>query len=170
VVPPPSRDNWLHNRLNRVGTDLRRLEKVGTRKGKLRLYGENGFPEAERFFRLTLVEDHEGFQSFVNVCNRCFVEPVEQTGKSLNKKNYFWEDLKADYPDLWHALLRVKLYRHEAMHMDLNDRVRDQLAEMKRQDFKGRTETSIPEKEFFLQQKILDGLFTSVMLEIDRLV
>lgn len=78
VVPLASRDNWLRNRLNRVGADLRRLEKVGTKKGKLRLYGENGFPEAERFFGLPLVHNHESFQAFVNVCNRCFVEPIEQ--------------------------------------------------------------------------------------------
>lgn len=170
IVPAGSRENWLRNRLNRVGADLRRLERVGSKQGKIRLYGENGFPEAERFFGLPLVHDHETFQAFVNVCNRCFVEPIEQLGKSLNKRNYFWEELKADYPDLWHALLRVKLYRHEAMHLELTDRVREQLAEMKAHDFKGKAEASVHEKDFFRQQKILNGLFTSIMLELDRLV
>jgi hypothetical protein len=170
IVPAASRENWLRNRLNRVGADLRRLEKVGSRKGKLKLYGDNGFPEAERFFGLPVVQDNQSFQTFVNVCNRCFVEPIEQVGRTLNKRNYFWDDLKADYPDLWYALLRVKLYRHEAMHLDLTDRTRELLASLKAEDFKGKPEASLPEKDFFLQQKVLDGLFTSTMLELDRLV
>lgn len=170
VVPGASRPRWLRNRLSRIGTDIRRLDKLGVGRGKVALYGSNGFPEAERLFGVAEVIDQSTLETFLNAFNRCLVEPVETMGKSLSLRDYFWNEVKAAYPDLWDALLRIKVYRNEAMHIDLTLRVMQQLAEMKAKDFIGRIPTSIPDYHFVVQQKVLDGLFVAIMVETDRLV
>ncbi|GFE73509.1 AAA family ATPase [Novosphingobium sp. TCA1] len=170
VVPADNRLLWLRNRLDRIGTDIRRLDKLGQSKGKRPLYGANGFPEAERLFAVACVTDQSTLENFLNTFNRCLVEPVESMGKALSIKDYFWVEVKASYPMLWESLLRIKVYRNEAMHIDLTPRVTAQLADMKTRDFMGRDLTSIQDHHFLMQQKVLDGLFLATMVETDRLL
>lgn len=170
VVPVGSRARWLRNRLDRIGTDIRRLDKLGLTKGKAALYGPNGFPEAEKLFSVKAVEDQPSLETFLNTFNRCLVEPVEGMGKGLSLRDYFWNEVKVAYPDLWEALLRIKVYRNEAMHIDLTARVTQQLAEMKAKDFMGRPPASVADYHFVMQQKVLDGLFVNIMIEMDRLM
>ncbi|QGP77783.1 hypothetical protein [Sphingobium sp. CAP-1] len=170
VVPTGSRERWLRNRLDRIGTDIRRLDKMGVAKGKVALYGQNGFPEAEKLFAVKAVDDQPSLETFLNTFNRCLVEPIESMGKSLTLRDYFWNEVKAAYPDLWDALLRIKVYRNEAMHIDLTARVTQQLSEMKAKDFMGRPPASFVDYHFMVQQKVLDGLFVHIMIEMDRLM
>ena len=170
VVPAGSRTRWLRNRVDRIGIDIRRLDKLGVANGRVALYGANGFPEAERLFASTCVTDQASLETFLNTFNRCLVEPVELMGKSLSLRDYFWNEVKTAYPDLWDALLRVKAYRNEAMHLELTIRVRQQLDELKTMDFGGRMPSSFAEYHFLVQQKTLDGLFVAIMVETDRLV
>jgi hypothetical protein len=111
VVPAERRLDWLKNRIMRVTADSRTLEGVARRNNLSTLYGTNGFPESERFAGAEVVNSRDEFETFINVCNRCFVEPIEIRGKELRKKNYFWEDVKEEFPHLWESLHRVKLYR-----------------------------------------------------------
>jgi hypothetical protein len=170
VVPTQSRSRWLLNRLERVAADLRRLDKIGREKDKVPLYGSNGFPEAEKLFAVSVVNSKEMLENFINTSNRCFVEPVERLGKELSKKDYFWNEVKTDYPDLWYALLRIKVYRHDCMHLELTPRVAQQLGSVLESDFGEKAWSSFEDGPFLMQQKVLDGLFLAIMIEIDRLV
>lgn len=169
IVPKDSRERWLRNRLDRIGTDIRRLDKLGSGRGKSGLYGANGFPEAEKLFAVSCVHDQSTLENFLNAFNRCLVEPVEAMGKSLSIRDYFWNDVKVAYPDLWEALLRIKVYRNEAMHIELTSRVSQQLSDMKAKDFMGADPAAIPEHHFVIQQKVMDGLFVAILVEMDRL-
>lgn len=169
LVEPGHRELWLRDRISRITTDIRQLERVARAKGFPELYGENGFPEAERFYALEVIKDISSYQNFINVCNRCFVEPLDNLGSRLGKKQYFWQDVKASYPELWHALLRTKLYRHEQMHLLLQKKVEDQLKQMLDEDFLSTSPEQSENPAFALQQMVVDGLFVGVQAELESI-
>ena len=88
--------------------------------GLPKLFGENSFPEADRFVNVGPVSNEPEFENFFNICNRCFVESIEKYGKSLGKKKYFWNEIKSTYPALFDVLHRIKVYRHSSDHLELN--------------------------------------------------
>ncbi len=135
IVQPSHRPFWLRDRVARIIVDARNMERAAKPKGLPELYGRNGFPEAERFHEIEVCTDAVSYEHFINVANRCFVEPVENHGAILKKKDYFWNDVKAAYPEFWYALLRTKLYRHDKMHLILKKAVEDNLKDVLERDF-----------------------------------
>ena len=103
---------------------------------------------------------------FINICNRCFVEPIENYGKSIAKNRYFWTDIKPNYPALFSILERIKIYRHWKDHSELKPDVAKKLQSFLDADISG---ISIQERPFVIQQKLLDGLFTSIQAEMGNL-
>jgi hypothetical protein len=104
----------------------------------------------------------------INVMNRCLVEPIEKYGELINRKNYFW-DLRMEYPALHAALERVKVYRHNSMHILLNREIETKLSEFLRDDLEGEHPGDVPELWFALQQRVLDKLFTGIQVETAKL-
>jgi hypothetical protein len=169
IVPFDHRKSWLSDRVERITSDIRQMERVARDKNMPRLYGANGFPEAERFCSITVCIDIGDFENFINVCNRCFVEPIEIAGTRQGKKDYFWRDVKRSYPDLWRALHRTKLYRNDKMHLLLKKQVEDQLKDMLDSDFFRLNPEEVEDPPFALQQMVIDGLFIGVQAELERL-
>ena len=98
IIPARQRDSWITTRLESIVRELRYLEKAISNNGLLPLFGTNGFPEAERFCKILPVHNQEEFQAFINVCNRCLVEPIENLGTRSGKKKYYWVDIKSTRP------------------------------------------------------------------------
>ena len=166
-VPENARENWLTNRKIKIIADSRVLEAVVAKAAGPAIYGENGFPEAEMFSVLGLCDSKEKFTNFINQCNRCFVESVENLGKKLGKRAYLYEDIFENYPHLQDAFVRIKLYRNDAMHLLLFDNVDRGLRERIERDFKGQKLRDLSNPYSLLQQVVLDGLFVGFQLEID---
>ncbi|WP_428391185.1 hypothetical protein [Lichenicoccus sp.] len=169
LVHQGHRNVWLKDRLARITIDTRQVERVAHEKGLARLYGENGFPEAERFAALSVCITMADFEHFINVCNRCFVEPVENRGAAAGKRSYFWKDIQEAYPELFQALLRTKLYRHDKMHLMLKKNVEDQLRSFIEKDFMGLAPEQTSDPPFALQQMVVNGLFIALQAELERL-
>ena len=109
-------------------------------------------------------------ETFINCANRTFVESVEQYGKSINKKEYFWGDFKRESPALWHAMNRIKLYRNEEMHLVLNGKVIASYREILNEDFGSTTISSIGGDIYFiLQQTVLDGLLNGIQVDTAKI-
>ncbi|MGK7863150.1 hypothetical protein [Falsiroseomonas sp. E2-1-a4] len=170
IVPEASRAAWLQTRIARITADMRQMERLASTRGYPFLYGENGFPEAERFNSAKVVSSRTDFESFVNICNRCFVDPIERHWSSKGIKQYFWNDVKTAYPELWHALLRIKLYRNDNMHLELTQVVEQRLRDMLAQDFLGTVPNRLDGTYFALQQFVLNGLFVGAQIELDKLI
>jgi hypothetical protein len=133
------------------------------------LFEGSSFPEAERFCLSTPAKDRDTFDAFMNVCNRCFIEPIEALGRRIGKKDYFWKDVKVDYPELWQALNRVKAYRNAEMHLELNSMADASVREYLLEDLGGRRLSQVPEVYFMLQQIVTDEMFVALQCEMDRL-
>jgi hypothetical protein len=104
-----------------------------------------------------------------NVCNRCFVESVENYGKAVGRPKYYWQEIQSAYPGLWFALHRIKLYRHERLHLQLTAQASKEMLSYLSQDLEGKAPSKVPDLFFMLQQCVLDGLLTGLQIEISKL-
>ena len=145
VVPLAERQSWVKRRTEMITREIRELSRVAEAKSQPALYGDNSFPEAERFLGVPVVATNDEFVIFINICNRCLVEAVERTGKAQNKKDYFWTTVKQSYPDLWDALQRVKVYRNNDLHLELTTMVEAELKRYLDNDLEGRRLGQVPE-------------------------
>ncbi len=169
VVPGRDRDRWLTNRTQTINENLEQLQRVISDLGKPPLFGVHSYPESHRFFKLAVVRDENGFASFINTCNRCFVEPVENYGSSIGKQDYFWKDIKKNYPALSEALRRIKVYRHHRVHIKLQGAAIEELQFFLERDLGGRQPANVQDIWFQLQQCVLDDFLIGTLVEIDRL-
>ncbi|MDT0124580.1 AAA-like domain-containing protein [Paenibacillus sp. RRE4] len=169
VVPGQQRKDWIERRKTSISKDIRLLEKVIRQKGMPTLFGPNSFPEADRFSTLEPCEKYDQFVHFINVCNRCFVEPIENYASSMAKKNYFWDDIKNNYAVLFQALLRIRIYRNDHMHIVLKPAVNQVLSDFLEKDLEGQNPGDLEELYFMLQQCVLDGLMLATQVELNKL-
>jgi len=167
IVPLEKRNQWVAQRVKSIIRDLRQLETAISNAGTCKLFGENSFPEADRFVNVGPVSNEPEFENFFNICNRCFVESIEKYGKSLGKKKYFWNEIKSTYPALFDVLHRIKVYRHSSDHLELNPDVAKKYKEFWNEDTAGVTD--FEEQRFVIQQKLLEAFLSAIQTEIDSI-
>ncbi|MDV5825724.1 AAA family ATPase [Sphingobium naphthae] len=168
LVEEGARQKWLEGRVENIDGAFDELQRVAKAGASPILFGPNNYPESHMFMRSVVVNNKEQFQSFVNTCNRCFVESIDRYGASIGDNGYFWGVLKAAYPSLHKSLNRIKVYRHNEFHLELNDNVDAVYRAYITQDLEGRSPARVEELWFTLQQSILDSLWNSVQVELSR--
>jgi len=169
VVPLEARGVWLKRRINAILSDMSELQRLASQGSLPSLFGPNSFQEEHRFAALLVVSNETDFEGFINCCNRCFVESIEVFGSHLHKAQYFWNDVKQAYPAFWDALNRIKVYRHNRMHIRLRPDVQRVLQGCLDHDLEGRVPHQVEDLWFVLQQSVLDGLLAGLQSEISRL-
>lgn len=164
VVEQSNRASWVSQRVKSIIRDIRQLEMAIRSANKIKLFGENSFPEAEKFAPVTPISTESEFEIFFNICNRCFVESIENYGNSINKPKYFWEEIKNSYPALFNVFHRIKVYRHSKDHLVLKPEVAKKYKEFWEEDTRGIP--SDDEQYFIIQQKLLENFLAAIQIEI----
>ena len=167
IIDSSQRAEWVNQRVQSIIRDIRQLETAIRSTKKAKLFGENSFPEAEKFAAITPVKSETDFMNFFNVCNRCFVESIENYGKSIGKSSYFWNEIRADYPVLHAVLHRIKVYRHSQDHLALNPTVAKTYKEFWEEDIQGVSNAN--EQRFVIQQKLLEEFLSAIQIEMDAI-
>ena len=158
------RQNWVQQRIYSIIRDLRQLESAIRGSGKEKLFGENSFPEAEKFAAAQPANSEGQFELFMNTCNKCFVESIDNYGKSIGQDKYFWTVIKSTYPTLFNVLHRIRVYRHSSDHLNLKPDVAQKYKEFWDEDTQGVAEEN--EKYFVVQQRLLEGFLTAIQIEM----
>ncbi|MDX7856434.1 ATP-binding protein [Aeromonas caviae] len=166
IIDSSVRQPWLIRRIDEISNDFSVLQKIVSTGKTISLFGSNSFPEGVELKSTNVVSNKQTFLSFINTVNRCFVESIERYGKDISKKEYFWSDIKREYPYLWPALHRIKVYRNEADHLHLKINVTQDYINYLNEDFEGKNFSQIEEPYFVLQQRILDRLLLALQKEI----
>ena len=169
IIESKERAAWLARRIEEIVTDVRVLERISKKNGGVPIFGSTSFPEADRFKEIEIVKTKSQFVSFINICNRCFVESIDLYGKSIGNDKYFWNDIKAKYPSLHSTLHRIRVYRNESDHLELNKSVNEKYLEFLQEDLEGKAPSQVDDFYFILQQRILDGLLYNTQVEITRI-
>ena len=167
IIKPEDREQWVRQRIKSIIRDMRLLETAINSENLPKLFGENSFPEAEKFAAILPVTNKIEFDNFFNVCNRCFVEPIENYGRSIGKKNYFWNEIKSNYKALFGTLHRIKIYRHSADHLQLQPRIAQQYQKYWKEDTENIADTD--ECYFCIQQKLLESFLTNLQIEMGEI-
>lgn len=170
IISPDRREGWLRLTIETLMSEIRFLERLVKQHQSTLVFGPNSFPEADRLAKLKVCSDNSDFESFINTVNRCFVESIEVYGRSISQRNYFWGDIKNSYPALFDALHRIKLYRHEQLHLELNSCVNENLLNYLKRDLEGRNPSKVEDLYFVLQQCVLDGLGAAIQVETDKFI
>lgn len=168
LVKPEDRKAWLERRKQAILDDMAELQRAAELDSLPALFGPNSFPESHKFAALDVVNDEPGFSVFINICHRCLVESIEAFGKHSGKSDYFWKDIGSTFPSLQEALHRIRVYRHQQMHIRLNPNVEAALQRFLRQDLEAREPAHTDELWFLLQQATLDALFNALQIELSR--
>jgi hypothetical protein len=170
VVPEEERSKWLAGRVEAIDNELEVLQRLIRDTAQApTLFGPNSYPESHKFHAVSVCTTETDFASFINTCNRCFVESIEAVGKSLGRKRYFQDDVATAYPALQEALYRIKLYRHHRVHLRLYPQVESEGRHFLKADLESRNPSQVRDLWFVLQQSVLDSLLASVITETDRL-
>lgn len=169
VIPQNDRHLWLERRKEGILNDVRLLETMILAAHGPSLYGSASIPEADYFLRMKVVQTADDFERFINVCNRCLVEGIENYGKSLGKTQYFWNEIKDEYPELHKALRRVKVYRHETFHIQLDTLASEELVRFLKEDLEGKSVSAVSDGYFVLQQCVMDALLSAIQVETSEL-
>lgn len=169
LIEQGRRNEWLEIRKDRIIKDIKLLENIIKQNKKDLLFGANSFPEGEELISLKVVSNKKEFQYFINTLNRCFVESIENYGKSIKKPKYLGEDIKINYSAMYDILRRIKIYRHDADHLELTKMVNQELSDYLKHDLEGKKPSEVKELYFWLQQKIIDEFLASINTEINNL-
>jgi hypothetical protein len=169
VIAKEKRDSWLEQRKMAIVRDIRQLERLIQSNSMPSLFGTNSFPEADEFVALSIVNTKHDFISFINVCNRCFVESIENYGVSIGDNKYFWNSIKQNYEGLFYGLERIKVYRNEQDHILLNNIANEKFLAYISEDLEGQKPSGVTDVYFVFQQRILDGLLTGILIESNKI-
>ena len=168
VIPEERRKEWVDRRKSSIVRDVRLLQKaLQGAKAPVMFTGDSP-PEVEKFWDISVVSREEDFVAFINMMNRCYVEPIERVGKRAGKRDYFWNDTKTAIPELWSALHRIKVYRHRFDHLELEPGTEQACAEFLQSDLEGRALGGAPDGWFILQQVVLDELLVGIQCGLNR--
>lgn len=162
------RYDWVKLRIKSIIQDMRQLEAAIHQHSLPSLFGKHSFPEADKLIGIQVVENDVDFVSFINTMNRCFVESIENYGKEIGDTQYFNKIIATSYPSLYPILYRIKVYRHSQDHVKLNNKYQNDFNSFYREDTEGFITAN--DRWFVIQQRLLDGMFANIQLEINKLV
>ncbi len=161
------RETWLKQRVDIIISTLRDLEKSIHSCNGAELYGVNSFAEAEKLKTVPIAKDEQTFSSFINVFYRCFIESINNYGKSINSSQYLQTTIASTYPVLARTFDKIKEYRNEQDHILLTDFHKKKLNEYLAEDLEPLDNKT--DKYFCIQQKIIIELITSIHSEATNL-
>lgn len=160
LIDKSERSTWLKARINIIIESMRNLEANIRSCKKDELYGINSFPEAEKLSFVPVAKDNQSFSTFINIFYRCFVESIDNYGRTLKHDKYFEKVIKPSYPLLYGVFDKIKEYRNEQDHLLLTSYHKQKLDEYLSEDLESSLDTT--DKYFCLQQKIIIELLTNI--------
>ena len=166
IVPENQRLSWIASRKRTLVSDFETLSDALNEEAGYKLIGSGFGRRIEEFSRLDIVENVEILTHFLVKMNIIFVEPVEAHLKSQGVR--FYNDFENKAPDLFLALMRMKLYRHKFCHYELDEKPKARYLQIVRNDFQNVNANLDDQNPFVVQQIILDEFHFGVQSELGR--
>lgn len=168
LIEESDRASFIVLRLREIAEDMRDLERLAKSAGSPPLFGPNSFPEADRLRDISVVDGPQTLGAALSILNRCFVESIDRYGSSISEPKYFFTKLKDNYPSLFDALRRIRVYRNNEHHLELLPGVEATLREYLERDLDEALATS-DQKHWAILQRCLDELILAIQRELSKL-
>jgi hypothetical protein len=165
LVQREKRDDWLRSILAKITTEVRNIYKEIDSELFKAVFSHGTIPEADLLLRMAVCDDQDDFNVFINKLYRSFAEPIELYGKKIKANNFFFNEFKEAFPELFVGIHRIKVYRNNEKHLALNPMVEEALKKFINQDLEGQNPNEIDDLYFALQQCTMEGLLNALVLE-----
>lgn len=167
LIPKGERELWLKQKVAVIKNDIKLLEKNIISKQSNMLFGINSYPDSDALSSIPVAQNEEKFEKFINTFYKCFVESISNYGKEQNNNTYFNQIIQSNYPNLYHTLNKIKVYRNERDHLILNKTNSGKLKVYLEED----NEALEDENDYYfcIQQKIIIELITNIWIEMEKL-
>lgn len=162
LIDKEKRESWIRYRIKVIIETIRNLESSIRLSKKPELFGVNSFSDAEKLKEIPVAEDENSFIVFINTFYKCFVESINNYGKSIGNNKYI-DLIEKNYGVLYRTLDKIKEYRNERDHILLKDYHKQKLDMFLSEDLEPLDSKS--DKYFCIQQKIIIELITSIHSE-----
>ena len=169
IISIEQREKWLRDNIKSIISYMRQLEAVINSNGSPLLFGSNSFPQADKLLEIPVANKENDFKVFISILSNCFVESIENYGKSIKKTNYFWSEIQSAYPHLFDALLRIKAYRNRSEHLKLTQNMQEIVNRFLYLDLEGKPICEVHDSDFVLQQCTIENLKVAISVEISNL-
>ena len=166
IVPAERRQQFVSGRAESILREMRAAEKKFHSIGLPSLYSQRGPSEAELFAKVQVCSSRDGMVAFLNQANRSLIEPLDRTGQRQSIKNYFYTTLSKSYPQLWPSLNRIRAYRNNFLHIDLNKTASEQYNLYLNEDLGGVTPENVVDGWFQLQSAVLNCVIIGLQAQI----
>jgi hypothetical protein len=159
LIPFDRRSAWVRDIIERTLHDLRMTLQTADKNQSP--FGTRGIPDSDLLNGLPNVTSRDQFESFISCLYKVFYENVTRA----NDKGVFFKQFKSDWPQLFKALFRIKVYRDFLLHLDVSDLTRQDYERFLASDLGGVDPSQVTDGWFALQQATLDELLYAVQVE-----
>lgn len=124
---------------------------------------DNGeFLNEHNFANLKLASNNKNFSDFTRNLNASMVEVIERVGTNNQINKYYYNEFQTNYPDLFYALDRLKVYRNSMQHNDLNSHTLEKYLKYIETDLGGSFPEFLPNGYLILQSVILNDIYSAI--------
>lgn len=137
-------------------------------------YGLNWFSGGQvlnqaKLFEITLANTGSKFSEFTKALTASFIEVLSVVGQEQGIKNYMFEDFHNNFPVLFKALNRLRVYRNSMQHNDLDEKNLKTYIEFVKEDLNGQFPEFLADGYMHLQKHILQEILKAVENTIEQL-
>lgn len=112
---------------------------------------------------IKLAKNEKVFSNFTKDFNSSMVEVIDELGKNMGMKKYFYEEFKTNYPNLHYALDRLRVYRNSMQHNKLNSLNLEKYLKYIKRDLNGTFPEFYSNGYLILQTIILKEIYNSII-------
>ena len=160
LVVPERRESWVRDVVSRIVHDLRMVLQSLPKDAKQPL-GSRGIPDSDVFTSMTAVYEESDLHGFLTACYKIFYENVVRS----YERGGFFSDFKAEWPSLFTAVNRIRIYRDNLLHLDVSEGTRKAFEKLLIEDLDGIHPSATEDGYYAVQQIILDELLYAVQME-----
>lgn len=149
----------LNNDMKDIINSLYSVESFLRKKygALLRHSDSEDFAEVENVLKSSLAKNESLFKNFSSNLNKLLFEPIP------NKNRFFFRELKSNYPKLFYAIDRNRVYRNSIEHRKLDDsRQQASYKQYLLEDLNGRSPLLVDDGYLILQGKIVQKLHEAI--------
>lgn len=122
-----------------------------------------------KLFDITLANTGSKFSEFTKALTASFIEVLSVVGQEQGINNYMFEEFHNNFPVLFKALNRLRVYRNSMQHNDLDEKNLKTYIEFVKEDLNGQFPEFLADGYMHLQKHILQEILKAVENTIQQL-
>lgn len=152
----------LKEKLKRIIKLVIDFDEYLLNKNNIGWIGGTAVPHTQQLLESPVATTENDFKVFISSIHTSLGEALVKNGISHGKNKYFWTDFKDGYPDLQKVLHKIRVYRHSAEHISLDEQPKANYFKFLEEDLEG----AMP----IFHEKGYEILQTTIINDLERIL